>query len=100
MQEQEPISLPLKWEIPDHIVSRYATNMLVQETNHEYIVMFFEAHPPITFTAQEIEDNISKGVPVVAECVARVIVARERLHDFVNVLQNVLDRGKEDADGY
>jgi hypothetical protein len=51
MTEQEPtlISIPVEWHVPEDVVSGYATNILVQHTEHEFIISFYEAQPPILF---------------------------------------------------
>ena len=41
------LELPIEWHLPDQIVSRYATNMVVQFTENEFIVSFFETVPPL-----------------------------------------------------
>lgn len=91
-QEEEELTLGLNWRIPDTIVSRYATNMLIQEAANEYIIMFFEAHPPVILTHADLERQRTKRPPVDAECVARIIVARDRLQHFIDVWQRILDR--------
>lgn len=40
------ISRPLSFHIPEHVVSRYATNFVVQCTGQEFVLSFFEALPP------------------------------------------------------
>lgn len=41
------IELPIDWHIPDNMVSRYATNMVIQHTEHEFVVSFFRDGPSV-----------------------------------------------------
>jgi len=45
--------LPIKWQIPEDLISRYATNLVVQHTEHEFTISFFEAEPPILLGTPE-----------------------------------------------
>ena len=96
MDEQgQPLRVPLVWQFPSDIVTRYATNIVVQHTEHEFVISFFEAQPPPVLGDPEeqeaiVESMLNDGVP--ATCVARVVVASERFQTFVEVLQTNLDR--------
>jgi hypothetical protein len=41
-KETSRILLPIEWHVPDELVTRYANNLLVQHTEHEFILSFFE----------------------------------------------------------
>jgi hypothetical protein len=80
-------TIPLIWDIPEDLMSGYATNMLVQVGEHEFFISFFETPPPVLISPQDIE----KLGSVTAECFARIVVAPERMQGFINVLQQQLD---------
>lgn len=81
------IQLPLEWHVSPDVVSRYATNMVIQVGANEFILSFFEAIPPVMiFTPEEQGGQISQVRSVRAECVARLIVAAEKMPEFVRVL--------------
>ncbi len=82
------MQVPIRFEVPSNLVTRYATNIVAQPGDYEIIISFFEAHPPIIFGPQSVADS-----PIVpAECVARVAVAAGRLPDFITVLQAALEQ--------
>jgi hypothetical protein len=83
-QERE---LALSWNIPEDLISGYATNILVQTGEHEFFISFFETSPPIILKPQDIE----KLEKVNAECFSRIIVAPDRMQSFIDVLQQQLD---------
>jgi hypothetical protein len=86
-------AVPIEWRIPRDIASRYATNMVVQHTEHEFVISFFEAYSPIVLGGpEERKAALEQIESVPAVCVARVIVAPKRLQEFIQVLQDNLDK--------
>jgi hypothetical protein len=81
------LQLPIKWNVQDHIITRFSTNMLVQVIENEFKLSFFEVKPPIRF--KESDPNPSE---VNADCVASVIVTADRLPNFIRALQDQLDK--------
>ena len=90
---KENHELPIEWYIPDDMASQYATNMLVQMTSHEFIISFFQLYPPpVLGSPEEQKAKLAAMASVRATCVSRVIVAAERMPEFVRVLQETLAR--------
>jgi hypothetical protein len=94
-QEQESPEgrkLPIEWYFPGDITSRYATNLVVQSTEHEFTISFFEIRQPILLgDPEDRKAQLEQIKSIRAECVARIIVAGERMAEFVDVLQKRLD---------
>jgi hypothetical protein len=85
------VQIPLKWVIPEDVVARVATNMVAQHSNHEFIISFFEAYPPILLGGPEGAAKTLEATKYVeARCVARVVVAPERMAEFLKVLSENL----------
>lgn len=95
MNEQDSANerqVSIEWHIPGGIVTRYATNMVVQHSEQEFILSFFELLPPIILgTPQELE-KLETMSSVQAECIARIIVSAGRMPKFIEVLQQTLER--------
>ncbi len=92
-ERQEEPGVPLRWCIPPGLVSRFATNMVVQHTEQEFIISFFEARPPLLIgSEEEVRAQLAQIGGVEAECVARIIVTADRMPGFVAVLQETLRR--------
>lgn len=83
---KQVMTAPLKWVIPDYIITRFASNMLVQTIENEFKISFFEIKPPIRFKPSDPAPQ-----EVLAECVASVIVTPDRLPKFIEALQKHLD---------
>ncbi len=88
MSDEEAAPLPqaqLIFNIPEEAMGHYATNMLVQRSEHEYILTFFEAKAPVI-----LDPSQPFPTQVRADYVCRIIVAAGRMPDFVEVLQRSL----------
>ena len=88
------ISLPLSFHVSEHVVSRYATNFVVQCTGQEFILSFFEALPPFLLGDNPEENRaiLEQAGRVHAECVARVVVSPERMRQFAAVVESAVTR--------
>jgi hypothetical protein len=88
-EKDHAIPVPIEWCISDNIISRYATNMVIQKAEHEYILSFFETRPPILLgSPEEIKAQAQSIKSVKAECISRIIISEERMPEFVKVLQD------------
>ncbi len=73
----------------------YATNMMVQSTDQEFIVTFFEARPPYIQgeTPDERRAQAAKlDNTIDAVEVARVVISPERLPVFISLLEQQAQR--------
>jgi hypothetical protein len=71
------------------LTSHYATNFLIQGTNHEVMITFFEARPPmIVGSVEEQKAQWDKVREVDAVPLARIIIAASRMTEFLQVLQD------------
>ncbi len=80
-------TIPVKWHIPDTIITRFATNIVVQIIENEFKITFFEIKPEIY-----LEPSQKPSGEVQAECVASVIVTADRLPRFIEVLLKQVDQ--------
>jgi hypothetical protein len=85
------LELPIEWYVPDATVTKYATNMVIQHTEHEFILSFFEVAPPLLIGTPSKE--VLEGLKSIrAECVARIVIARDRMPGFVEILRTNLEQ--------
>jgi hypothetical protein len=87
------IEVPIEWYVPESLVSRYATNMIVQHSEHEFILSFFDTPPPLILGESKLED-LQKIKSIRAICVAQIIVAKDRMQGFVNAMQENLAKAR------
>lgn len=89
---EEIFALPIEWHVPESVGCAYATGLVVQHTEHEFILNFFRAQPPIAVgSPDQIRAQMEHTESVRAECVARVVVAAGRMPEFMAVLQRNLE---------
>lgn len=87
--------VPIDWFVPDDIITRYVTNMVVQTSGHEVIISFFEAQPPIIVGPMDKKQKDLESIDSVrARCVARIAIAPARMEEFVRVLTDQLQRSR------
>lgn len=77
------VKIPIIFETPDSIVTRWASKMVVQLIEDEFKISFFEMKPQIYF-----------GGPLPTEakavCVASVVISAQKLPVFVEALQGMV----------
>lgn len=70
-------------------ISQFANHLIVQHTEHEFILSFFEIDNPIIL-GDEDKTKLEQLESVRAYCVARVAVPTGRMASFVEALENNL----------
>ena len=90
--------MPIEWHISEDIDSKYATNLVIQHSEHEFIIDFFEMRNPLILgDPDQVREQQEKLESIRAECVARIIVSPERMQEFIDAIQANLNQyiGKE-----
>ena len=99
MTEEKPkVQVPIEWHISENIDSKYATNLVIQHSEHEFIIDFFEMRRPLILgNPDQVREQWRKIESVRAECVAQIIVSPDRMQEFIDVMQADLNKyvGKE-----
>lgn len=99
MTEEKPKGqVPIEWHISEDIDSKYATNLVIQHSEHEFIIDFFEMRRPLILgNPDQVREQWQKIESVRAECVAQIIVSPDRMQEFIDVMQAGLNKyvGKE-----
>jgi len=84
--------LPIKWHIPDNLITRYSNNVVIQSNGAEFILSFFEVIPPILIgSPDDIQVNLEGVDSIPATCVARVVVSIAQVQAIIDTLQNNLN---------
>jgi hypothetical protein len=83
---EESVSLPIRFRIPDEAFGRYATNIVVQRGEYEYVLTFFEIKQPVMLDPAQPPPSA-----VNADYICRIIVAEDRLEGFIKALQTAMN---------
>jgi hypothetical protein len=87
---QKETTLLVKWNIPDTIVTRFASNMVVQNIEGYFKLSFFELKPEIYLITPK-----TPPTEIVADCVGSVIVPPEKIPAIIDVLARQLQQYQE-----
>ncbi len=89
LSDLEAEAVPLLFNVPIGLSSRYAHHLVTQTSENEVALFFFEILPPfLTGTREEQKEILKKGVR--ADCVARVTISRLRFPEFVKAMVSQL----------
>jgi hypothetical protein len=78
--------IAIEWNIPEGVMTPFATNMVIQTIENEFRVYFFEVKTPVRL--EKTDPPLNK---VRADCVGSVIITADRMPNFIEVLQNQFD---------
>ncbi|GAA5342560.1 MAG: hypothetical protein canaca05_00530 [Anaerolineaceae bacterium] len=96
MDNETHKEIQIEWVIPEGVIARYASNVVVQKTESNYLISFFEIQPPLIIgNVEEINLNLSKIEKIEAKCVAQVYMSNEQIKAFYDLLHKMLDSEDE-----
>jgi hypothetical protein len=71
----------------------YATNVVVQTLDHEFVLLFFRVEPPLLVGSDEDKRKaLARVKGIKAPCVAKVVLAPGRMAELVGLLNSHWDR--------
>lgn len=73
--------------LPNDLVAQYADNINILHTESEFVLSFTQIQHPLVGTNEEMQ----RLETVQAKCVARIIVAPEKMMAIINAMQNNLN---------
>jgi hypothetical protein len=84
-------ALRIEFDVPADFPTKYASNLVVQFTEHDFTVTFFDIRPPLLVgTAEEKASQVAAMEKVKAAPLARIVIAASRMPEFVRVMQDNL----------
>ena len=83
--------LQVQFNVPVEMPSVYATNIVIQQMEHEVLVSFYEIQPPILLAGSNEAENLAilKKTGMRADCVAKIIIAKQRFGGFADVMKQL-----------
>lgn len=87
--EIEKIKLPIKWNVPETVITRFASNLVVQRVEGYFKLLFFEIKPDISV----VELNVPPS-EVVADCVGSIIIPPDKIQAIIDLLTRQLEQNK------
>jgi hypothetical protein len=84
-------AIRIDFDTPADFPTKYASNLVVQHTEHDFTITFFDIRPPLLVGSPDDKASQLDAVQTVkAVPLARIVVAASRMHEFVQVLQDNL----------
>jgi len=93
--DAEAREVQLNLHVPEGFRTLFATNLIVQHTEHEFVITFFEVVPPALLgTAEMKKEQLESIKEVAGTCLARIAVPASRMESFVQVFVDNLSTYK------
>lgn len=90
--------LPVDFSRGTEFPAVHANQMIVQHTEQEFIVTFFELLPPVVSLDPEMrKEQLAQLASIQARPVARVVVSAERMREFIGALVENYQRYEQDV---
>lgn len=90
-EDIQQMLVPVDYDINEDTPRGYATNLVVQHTEHEFIVSFFNIEPPLVLgTPEEKQEQLAAIENVHAKCIARITINAGRMEEFIKALNENL----------
>ena len=91
-EQQERITLPIEWHVPDSMQNKYAHDIIVQHGKYEITLFFFESQiPPYAGSPETYREYLQKRGSIRFECVGKMTVAPQLVPEIIKALQRGLD---------
>lgn len=95
----DSIRVKLNFRVPSRMPTLYAHHMTIQPSENEVLLSFFEVIPPLTLGEPEDQIKALQETGVIAECVARITVAKNTFPDFTQAMQQTLSQMSSEPQG-
>lgn len=90
---EEGIRIPITLEIPKDLPALYSNHFAVQHTDREFILYFFDVWLPLIIGAEEeIRAELEKVEALEARCLARIVIAPDKMKDIIEHLQDNFEK--------
>jgi len=91
------VMLPIEWKVPAGLPLRYASNIVVQHTQDEFVLSFFEVAPPLVLGPDD--ERLKQLRAISADCIARIVVSPRKYKEFLEAMRQNWDRYLESTAG-
>jgi hypothetical protein len=90
------VKVPVRWVVPEGMLTLAPTNIVVQYIEGEFIISLFEGRPPILLgSKEEVFKQLKTHGEIPVYCLARFVLSPQRMEDFVRVVGENLQRYKQ-----
>ncbi len=95
-ENDDAVRIPLEFRIPEDMPLAYATTVVAQHTQDEFVISFFSVAPPVILGDPEVvRQKQGEIASLPAQCVARIVLTPSRMAQLVNVVKSNLAKYEE-----
>ena len=102
-KRETPMQIPLNWEVPDELMTKFTNNVVVQNSGEVFILSFFETLPPVILgTEVEVANQLKNISSIKAKCVGRFIIPASIFPAMAQVMMenyNKYEKSREEGSG-
>jgi hypothetical protein len=92
-QNEKSVIVPIEFQGGDNTPAVYANNVLIQHTDNEFVITFFEILPPLLSPDPERqEEEIARIKSIPARPVAKVVMAAGPAMQFQEAMRDNVGR--------
>ncbi len=97
--------IPVEWEQDSNgVITRYATNFVIQHSENEFFLSFYEVRPPLVLgNDQQVKERLESIKTVKAECVGRIAISAKKIPSIIGAIQtnysNYIKSSQPEEDG-
>ena len=79
--------VPVIWEVPPGLPTHYSTNLVVQHTEEDFTITFWDVRPPVLIgTREEKRRQVEALGEIRPTALVRIIVSPNRMREFTQVM--------------
>ncbi len=95
----EVVKIPIDYSHAEKITSQYANNVVIQHTDHEFVISFFEILPPVILgEIDDVRRGLEELEKLYAKCVSKIVVPIDVMPEIVKAFQINLDKYQSKKD--
>jgi hypothetical protein len=93
--------VPVIWEVPVGLPTHYSTNLIVQHTDEDFTITFWDVRPPVLIgTLEEKRKQVEALKAIRPTALVRIILSPGKMREFTQVMRDNLktfDETRADA---
>jgi hypothetical protein len=90
-QSDDAKVVPVIWEVPAGVPTHYSTNLVVQHTDEDFTITFWDVRPPVLIgTREEKRKQVEALKEIRPTALVRIILSPSKMREFTQVMQDNL----------
>jgi Protein of unknown function (DUF3467) len=88
--------VPIIWEVPAGLPTHYSTNLIVQHSDEDFTITFWDVRPPVLIGTREDKlRQVEELREIRPTALVRIILSPRKMREFTQVMQDNLKTFEE-----